>query len=142
MYCRSHLTAAANTRKLTCPQPKRFFSKKGSDANGKKRCLWQGELVNANVGGDLWTKRHDVLLLAISSELSFIDNVHKTDAYSVFEGRFGDGSEAASRLAQAFFAGDDRSKQGRSRTGVPRSSRRPCQTTRGQADGRNRQLLE
>ena len=64
------------------------------------------------MGGGLWAARHNPILLAISSELSFINNVHKTDAYSVFEDKFGDGFEAASRLAEAFFAGDDRRKQG------------------------------
>ena len=83
-----------------------------SNENGKKLDAYGKELVNANVGGGLWTARHNALLLAISSELSFINNVHRTDAYSVFEGKFGDGSEAASRLAEAFFAGDERRRQG------------------------------
>ena len=39
-------------------------------------------------------------------------NVHKTDAYGVFEGKFGDGSAEAGNLAEAFFAGDQRRKQG------------------------------
>ena len=69
-------------------------------------------MVSRNVGEGLWTKRHDALLRAISAELDFINNVHKTDAYGVFEGKFGDGSEEASRLAEAFFAGDERRKQG------------------------------
>ena len=79
---------------LPCPAcaPRRqgkIIRAKGSDANGKKLDVYGKELVNANVGSGLSTKRHDALLLAISSELSFINNVHKTDdAYSVFEGRF------------------------------------------------------
>ena len=76
-------------------------------------CAWQ-EAERLRQGArqrGLWTTRHNAVLLAISYELSFINNVHKTDAYSVFEGKFGDGSEAASRLAEAFFAGDDRRRQ-------------------------------
>ena len=53
------------------------------------------------MGEGLWTQRHNALLLAISSELDFINNVHKTDAYSVFEGKFGDGSEGARVQAEA-----------------------------------------
>ena len=90
-------------------KPIRF---KGSSANGKALGPCGKALVNANVGEGLWTKRHDALLRAISAELDFINNVHKTDAYGVFEGKFGDGSEEASRLAEAFFAGDERRKQG------------------------------
>ena len=33
--------------------------------------------------------------------------MHKSDAYGVSEGKFGDGSEEALRLAEAFFAGDE-----------------------------------
>jgi hypothetical protein len=94
------------------PHVGKIIRAKGSNANGKKLDAYGKELVNANVGGGLWTARHNALLLAISSELSFINNVHRTDAYSVFEGKFGDGSEAASRLAEAFFAGDERRRQG------------------------------
>ena len=85
---------------------------KNSDANGQALDAYGKALVNANVGDGLWTKRHNALLLAISAELNFINNVHQTDAYGVFEGKFGDGSAEAGILAEAFFAGDQRRKQG------------------------------
>jgi hypothetical protein len=90
----------------------KIIRSKGSNADGKELDAYGKTLVNANVGQGLWTKRHDAMLRAISAELYFINNVHKTDAYGVFEGKFGDGSEEASRLAEAFFAGDERRKQG------------------------------
>ena len=65
------------------PHVGKIIRAKGSSANGKKLGAYGKELVNANVGGGLWTARHNAVLLAISSELSFINNVHKTDAYSV-----------------------------------------------------------
>ena len=46
------------------------------------------------------------------AELDYVNNYHKTDAYGIFEGRFGDGSERAQELAEAFFAGDERRRQG------------------------------
>ena len=95
------------------PHAGKIIRSKGSDANGKELDAYGKALVNANVGQGLWTKRHDALLRAISAELSFINNVHKTDAYGVFEGKFGDGSAAAEAMAEAFFAGDERRRQGR-----------------------------
>ena len=90
----------------------KIIRSKGSGADGKTLDAYGKNLVNANVGQGLWTKRHDAMLRAISAELDFINNVHRTDAYGVFEGKFGDGSQQASRMAEAFFAGDARRKQG------------------------------
>ena len=94
------------------PHVGKIIRAKGSDANGKELDPYGKALVNANVGEGLWTQRHNALLLAISSELDFINNVHKTDAYSVFEGKFGDGSEGARVQAEAFFAADGKRRQG------------------------------
>jgi hypothetical protein len=85
---------------------------RGSEADGKELDVYGKALVNTNVGEGLWTKRHDAMLRAISGELAYINNVHKTDAYGLFEGRFGDGSVEAGNLVEAFFAGDVRRKQG------------------------------
>ena len=85
---------------------------KGSEANGKKLDAYGKALVNTNVGEGLRTKRHNALLSHISAELEYINNYHKTGAYGIFEGRFGNGSERAQELAEAFFAGDERHRQG------------------------------
>ena len=84
----------------------------GQRIRAKKFDAYGKALVNTNMGEGLWTKRHNALLSQISAVLEYINNYHKTDAYGIFEGRFGDGSERAQELAEAFFAGDERRRQG------------------------------
>ena len=68
---------------------------KNSNTNGQELDAYGRALVNTNLGDGPWTKRHNAVLLALASELTFVNNIWTTDVYGLFEGKFGDGSPEA-----------------------------------------------
>ena len=85
---------------------------RGSGANNQVLDAYGKAIVNSNLGGGLWTVRHNAVLMALAAELAHVNNAYCTDVYGLFEGRFGDGSAAASAAFASYIEKDVRRRQG------------------------------